>query len=163
MRRAKPGDQRTIGAEHGDTSGGPDPVRVVVSGDETGGRFALVETLERRGAEPPLHLPSREDELVYVLAGRVTFCRGDQDLRCGPGDGVLLPRGCEHGFRVASGEARLLVLLVPAGLEGYYRELGVPTDGRQGQGAVDGRQDFERLVTVAARYGVEITGPPPGD
>ena len=163
MPGASRGDQRKIEAGRVDTPEDANPPRVVVSGDETGGRFALVETLTRRGAEPPLHLHSREDELVYVLAGRVTFCQGDQDLRCGPGDGVLLLRGCEHTYRVESGEARLLVLLVPAGLEGLYRELGVPTDGCQGPGAVDGRQDFERLVTVAARYGVAITGPPPGD
>ncbi len=163
MRGASRGDRRTIGAERADTPEGVPPPRVVVSGDETGGRFALVETLERRSAEPPLHLHTREDEFVYVLAGCVTFCRADRDLRRGPGDGVLLPRGCEHTYRVESGEARLLVLLVPAGLEGLYRELAVPTNGRHGPGAVDGRQDFERLVTVAARYGVAITGPPPGD
>ena len=104
MPGASRGDQRTTGAERADTASDATPPRVVVSGDETGGRFALLETLTRRGAEPPLHLHSREDELVYVLAGRVTFCQGDQDLRCGPGDGVLLPRGCEHSYRVESGE-----------------------------------------------------------
>ena len=163
MRGARSGDQRTIGAERADTAGDATPPRVVVSGDETGGRFALVETLARRGAEPPLHLHSREDELVYVLAGRLTLRVGDVERDCPAGTGVLLARGCEHTYRVESGEARLLVLLVPAGLEGYYRELGVPTDGRTGHGAGDGRQDVERLVTVAARYGVAITGPPPGE
>ena len=163
MRGASTGDQRTTGAERTDTASDATPPRVVVSGDETGGRFALVETLARRGAEPPLHLHTREDELVYVLAGCVAFCRGDRDLRCGPGDGVLLPRGCEHTYRVESGEAWLLVLLAPAGLEGLYLELAVPSDGSRGPGAVDRRQDFEWLVTVAARYGVAITGPPPGD
>ena len=44
--------------------------------------------------------------------------------------------------------------MLPAGLEGYYLELDEAS-----------REDgvtVERLVTVAARYGVEITGPPFG-
>ena len=45
-------------------------------------------------------------------------------------------------------------MFAPAGLEGYYHELACRQDDR-------GRyQDGERLVVVAARYGVDITGPP---
>ena len=47
-------------------------VRVLVDGEATGGRLALLETRERRGAGPPRHVHMREDELVYVLAGRLT-------------------------------------------------------------------------------------------
>ena len=63
-----------------------------------------------------------------------------------------MPRGGEHGFVVETQEAQLLTLVLPAGLEGYYLELDEAS-----------REDgvtVERLVTVAARYGVEITGPP---
>ena len=127
---------------------------VLVAGGDTGGRFALLETVEKKGAEPPLHLHIREDELMYVLEGEVTFLLGGELLPRGPGGCVLLPRGSEHTFSVESDEARLLVLVAPAGLEGFYREL----DG----GGTGADPSLERLATVAARYGVEITGPPPG-
>ena len=55
-----------------------------------------------------------------------------------------------------------MVVLVPAGMEGYYAELGVPTNDPDRGGAAAPGQDLERLATVAARYGVEITGPAPG-
>ena len=133
-------------------------VRVPVAGEATGGRFALVETRARRGEGPPRHVHTREDEVVYVLEGRLTVYAGEEPLDAPAGSCVLLPRGGEHTYRVESEEARLLVLLLPAGLEGCYRELGqlmVGPDGGPGAGS----DRVERLVATAARYGVEITGP----
>ena len=131
-------------------------MRVLVAGGDTGGRFAAVELGTGPGAEPPLHRHTREDELVYVLEGEVVFHLDGARVPCGPQGRLFLPRGREHTLAVASGGARLLVLLIPAGLEGYFREMAGP-----GGAAPGAAPDFERLVTVAARYGVEITGPPP--
>ena len=117
------------------------------------GRVAILERVERRGAEPPMHLHNREDEIVYVLAGKLTYYMDKEARTATAGTWVFLPRGMEHTFTVESDEARLLVMVAPAGLEGFYQEL-------DGDG-IDGEGDLERLVTVAARYGVEIIGPPP--
>ena len=116
------------------------------------GRVAVLERVERRGEEPPLHLHNREDEIVYVLEGELTYYVDEATHNATAGMCVFLPRGCEHTFSVESEEARLLVMVVPAGLEDFYEEL----DGK-GTGA---NADIERLVTIAARYEVEITGPP---
>ena len=145
------GGRGADGPNPGNVAEGGRPVRVVVSGADTDGRFALVETRERPGGEPPLHAHTREDEVVYVLEGRVTVSVEGERRDCPTGAAVLLPRGREHAFRVESREARLLVLLLPAGLEGLYQEVGGAT----------GTHDMERLVTISARYGVEITGPNP--
>ena len=131
---------------------------VPVAGEETGGRFALVETRQQRGDGPPRHVHTREDEVVYVLEGRLTVYLGEEPLDAPAGTCVLLPRGGEHTYRVESEEARLLVFLLPAGLEGCYRELDQAA--RAADGAPDkGSHQVERLVATAARYGVEITGP----
>ena len=137
-------------------------VRVLVGGEATGGRLALVETRERRGAGPPRHVHMREDELVYVLAGRLTVELGGAARDCPAGTCLLLPRGGEHTYRVESAEARLLIVLLPAGLEGCYRELGQLTVGPDGAPGA-GSDWVERLVSTAARYGVEITGPGCGE
>jgi quercetin dioxygenase-like cupin family protein len=139
---------------------GIDPVQVVVSGAETGGRFALLTTHTQRGGEPPLHAHSREDEVVYVVEGHVTVYVGDEQRDCPAGACVVLPRGREHTFRVESGSARLLVLLLPAGLEDLYRELGTSSH-LHGGNVRAGSQDVDRLVTLAAHYGVAITGSGP--
>ena len=121
---------------------------------DSGGRVAILQRVERRGAELPLHLHNREEEIVYVLEGALTYYVEAETHHASAGTCVFLPRGIEHTFVVESDEARLLVMVVPAGLEGFYGEL-------EGS-AIGAASDLEWLVTVAARYGVEITGPPPG-
>ena len=122
---------------------------VLVAGEETGGRFALVELVLARGAEPPCHRHHWEDETLYVLAGALRVRVGDAWVEAPAGAAVFLPRGGEHGLVVTTREARVLAALTPAGFEGFYREVA---------GAAPG---LERLVALAARYGCEITGPPP--
>jgi quercetin dioxygenase-like cupin family protein len=49
---------------------------VHVSGEETEGRYALLETHVPQGDMPPLHVHHEEDEVFHVLDGEVTlFCR----------------------------------------------------------------------------------------
>jgi quercetin dioxygenase-like cupin family protein len=120
---------------------------VLVGGDQTQGQVALLEMTARAGDAPPFHVHTREDELIYVLRGEITVDLDGTRRLCGAGDFALLPRGSEHAWRVDSGEAVLLLLLAPAGLEGYYRELAGP------------ERHLERLIATSARYGIEIVGP----
>jgi len=125
---------------------------LLVTGEQTSGRFAILETIARDTSELPLHAHTREDELIYVVRGDVTFYRDGTRLDGPSGTCVLLPKGSEHTYRVTSSEAQLLIMLTPAGLEGYYQELDEVTDTMH---------YTERLITVAAKYGVKITGPGP--
>lgn len=127
------------------------PARILMAGHETGGRFALIQMLVRREHEPPSHVHTREDEVVYVVEGTIIVSIDGVRTRYRAGEAVFLPRGREHAYQLGTDEARLLVLAVPAGIEGMYAEL---EDARE-----DARY-VERLISVAARYGVEITGPP---
>jgi quercetin dioxygenase-like cupin family protein len=126
---------------------------VLVAGDLTNGRFAVIEAREKHGAEPPRHVHSREDEFIYVLEGRVTFEREGERFDGGPGMWLYLPRGSQHRFSVESAEARLLVMLAPAGIEDWLRDLRLPDSPTADPNTV------ERLVSTAARHGVAITGP----
>lgn len=154
MTDARTGGQRATDLdERNHIPGESYPVSLLVTGEDTGGRFALVELTQTRGSGAPLHIHTHEDELVYVLEGRVTFYKGGERLDCPTGSHVLLPRGCEHSYQVESNEARLLVMVSPAGLENLYLDLGGPNHA--------GRPYVEWLVCTAARYGVQITGPGP--
>jgi mannose-6-phosphate isomerase-like protein (cupin superfamily) len=61
-------------------------------GEETGGRFALMEFHSRPGNEPPPHVHEWEHELYYLLEGRMEFYCGDEILRIGTGEVAFLPR-----------------------------------------------------------------------
>lgn len=125
-------------------------VRVRVAGEQTQQRYALVELVARPGEEPPLHTHTRETEVIHVLRGEITVQVDGRAMRCAAGEGARLPPGSEHTYAVMSDEATLLLLLTPAGLEAYYRELDSPI-------AADRR--VERLIAASARYGIEIVGP----
>ncbi|MDP9368664.1 MAG: cupin domain-containing protein [Chloroflexota bacterium] len=126
-------------------------VVALIRGDQTGGRLAIVELQEVRGQEPPRHLHANEDELLYVLEGRLTVCVGENILQAPAGTCLWLPRGVDHGYAVESSEARLLVVLAPAGVEEFFEEAR----------ASPSHEGVERLIAVAARYGIAITGPAP--
>ena len=132
-------------------------VTSIVGGEQTGGRFALIETVEVAGCEPPCHLHQHEDEMLYVLEGRLAVYVGGEWIAAGTGGAVFLPRGVEHSFAVQAGAARVLTMLSPAGFEGFYHELGGPTPW-----GCDDAPAIERLLATAARYGCAITGPHPG-
>jgi len=126
------------------------PVRTLVAGSATDNRLALLEIHETAGRGTVRHVHEHEDEVVYVLEGELTFQIGEEIHRVWPGSCLVLPRGIEHGYVIESGLARLLVAVAPAGLEGLLDEVA----------RID-RADVERLITVAARYGITITGPAP--
>ena len=126
------------------------PVRTLVAGSTTGNHLALLEIHGSAGHAIVRHVHEFEDEVVYVLRGELTFHIGEEVHRAREGACLLLPRGIEHSYVVELGPARLLVAVAPAGLEGLLDEVA----------RID-RADVERLITVAARYGITITGPAP--
>ncbi len=50
-----------------------DVYRVLATGEETGGKYALWEALVPPGGGPPPHVHSREEEGFYVLEGEIAF------------------------------------------------------------------------------------------
>ena len=128
---------------------------MLIGGTETGGKLAVLEVSVGRDTLMPVHRHHWDDEIVYVLEGEVTF-HLDGERRPGPaGTCLLLRRGSEHSYSVESAEARLLVALAPGGSEGFYTE--------QCRYGTESGPDLERLVTIGAKYGVEVTGPVPGN
>jgi quercetin dioxygenase-like cupin family protein len=151
MARARQAQARTRGQPPG-SNGGP-RARVLLDGEKTGGRFALLELQETHGDEPPRHLHHWEDEALYVLQGELTVYLGEAAISAPAGTALLLPRGVEHSYAVVSETASLLALFTPSGFEGYFQALAA--------GAAGSETSLDRLISVAARHGCEITGPPP--
>ena len=106
---------------------GETTIIVRAAADSTGGSVTLLEEL------PPLldtssHVHSREDEMYYVVEGDHVFVCGDEEFQLGPGGLVFLPRGVPHSHRrLVPGAGRLLCILTPAGLEGFFRILAEAT------------------------------------
>ena len=132
---------------------------VHLSGEDTNGRFSLVEMLTPHGEQPPLHVHRDDDEGFYVIEGRVTLWYGDRRLELTGGDFALAPHGIPHTYRVESEQgARMLVTSSTAEFDRFVAEVGEPAaELRLPDPAAP---DIERLVAIAAEHGIEILGPP---
>jgi quercetin dioxygenase-like cupin family protein len=149
----KPGEGRTV-AVVGDV------YRFLAVGEETGGRYALWESVVPPGGGPPPHVHSREEEGFYVLEGEVTFLAGDERIVAGPGVFINMPVGTQHTFKNESSQpARMLISVAPAGLERMFFEVGVPVPEGTQSAPPPTKEEIERLLAAAPRYGIEIKLP----
>jgi quercetin dioxygenase-like cupin family protein len=133
------------------------PTLVRSTGETTGGAFGLIEHWEMPpGFGTPYHVHQREDESFYVLEGELAVISGEQWHKAGPGTFVHGPRGIPHGFQaIGSVPVRMLILCNPAGFEGFILEQKTPL------AEPPSPPDMARLMTLAAKYGIEILGPLP--
>ena len=131
--------------------------------EDTGGAYSMAEAYVPAGAEPPVHVHAREDEVYYVLEGEVTFQRGPEIIEAGEGDSVVLPRGLQHGFAVRSGHAPMLFVASPAGIEDEFRALGTEAAADELPGPPAGPPPPEAVAAMTEAFGergIEFTGPP---
>ena len=145
-----PGESRT---------GGPlriyrDQIKVKLSGADTGGTYAIVESTTQPQSGPPLHRHSLEDESFYVLEGQYTFEVDGQRILAGPGTALFAPRGTVHTFmNVGSTPGRMLTVVQPAGLDSFFVDMDAAV-------ANEKAPDFVQLAAIYKQYGLELLGPP---
>jgi mannose-6-phosphate isomerase-like protein (cupin superfamily) len=136
-------------------------VIVKATGEQTGGVFGLIDNLLPAGFASPYHVHRNEDESFYIVEGEMTFYIGEERVKAGLGTFVYGPCGVPHGFEVDGTEpARILLQNYPAGFEGFPVEVGEPAKELALPEAAP--PDMERLMTIAAKYDIEILGPLPG-
>src|ERR1700733_13953440 len=124
------------------------------------GKSGLWEAIVPPGGGPPPHVHSREEEGFYILEGEIAVQIGDERVLATAGMFANMPVGMPHSFKNESGKpARMLISVAPAGLEKMFFEVGVPV----AQGATSAepptKEEIEKLIAVAPRYGIEIRLP----
>lgn len=131
-----------------------DLMTVKASGADTGGAYSALEYTARPSSGSPLHIHHNEDEAFYILEGALTFQMDNRTFRAGVGSYVLIPRGTLHAFaNVEDTPCRSLVILSPAGLEGYFMELG-----KLAATYPEGPPDPAPLQALAEKYNLEFLG-----
>jgi quercetin dioxygenase-like cupin family protein len=95
-----------------------------VTGEDTGGAYAVLEYIAGPGSGSPRHVHHNEDESFYILDGAMTFDLGDGTVKAEAGAFVSIPKEMYHAFGNREQEpVRCLVILYPAGLEHFFEEL----------------------------------------
>ena len=136
-----------------------DHYRFLVTGEESGGSYFVMEALVPPGGGPPPHIHSREDETFYVLEGSVEFLLGEEIVLAGPGDFVNVPRGTAHRFQnTGADSARLVLTFTPAGIEHWFEETLEPAPNVVSPEDTPDNVDevAARYAAAAPRYGLEF-------
>lgn len=131
-------------------------VRLLTSGDDTGGAFCMLEMFSPPGKATPLHVHEREDETITVLEGHVNLTVGDQEVQLHAGETAIMPRDIAH--RIATDDttaARYLVVCTPAGFEDFVEACA---DAQQGPviPTAPGPEDIARMRAAAPHYGITL-------
>lgn len=126
--------------------------------ENTGGSMLLLEASVPPQGGPPPHVHRETDEVFWVLEGEIEFTGGDRSFVAGAGSFVFVPKGTMHGFKnVGLGTARFVGMALPGGLEGYFREVGLPA----GEGAAPPptQEEAEKGLAAGPRYDTYYLSP----
>ena len=107
-----------------------DTYTILMTGDETAGKYTLIDMHVPTGGGPPPHRHDFE-EMFSVLEGEVEVTFRGERLVAKAGKTINVPANAPHSFRnVANSPARLLCMCTPPGQEVFFANVGVSVTSR---------------------------------
>ncbi len=141
---------------------------VLLSGKETNGKYAIVESITQPGDGVPLLHTHPQQETFLVLEGSYEIFRRDEEgnkyaTPAPAGSMVHVPGGAPHGFQnVGNTPGKLLLTFEPAGnMEALFEEIGIPVEDKNNPPLMEGPPDMEALLKVFAKYELYFLEAPP--
>ncbi|MFC0505048.1 cupin domain-containing protein [Micromonospora costi] len=136
---------------------------ILVSGEQTAGRYCLIGMRVPPGGGPPPHRHDFE-EMFTLLEGAVEFTIREQRTTVRAGETINIPANAPHFFRNSFDQpARMLCMCAPAGQDEYFVRVGDAVDGpTAAPPALTGEEQAERqnrAATLAADYRTELLIP----
>lgn len=139
-----------------------------VSPDESESGIAVVEhTLPPKKLAAPLHRHSREDEISYILEGKMSVLEGETVSTVEEGEFAVKNRGLWHTFWNPGPEPlRFLEIIAPGEFAWYFKEIAelLPEAGRRDEETKDRLEalgekyefesDLESIPALKAEYGL---------
>jgi len=133
---------------------------ILVTGEQTAGRYCLIDMLVPPGGGPPPHRHDFE-EMFTILAGEIELVfRGEVRL-ASAGSTVNIPANAPHSFKNKSNEpARLLCMCTPAGQEEFFVAVGDPVGSRiappPSLSQEEREERMQRAKSLSARFRTEL-------
>jgi quercetin dioxygenase-like cupin family protein len=140
-----------------------DTYTMLVTGDQTAGRYCLIDMHVPPGGGPPPHRHDFE-EMFTLLEGAVEFTFRDTKTVVKAGETVNIPADAPHHFTNPFDQpARMLCMCTPAGQEEFFRKIGDLVDSRTAP-PPDLTEDEQnerkqRAVKLASDYRTELLIP----
>src|ERR1700723_275884 len=142
-----------------------DTYTILVTGEDTAGRYTLIDMHVPAGAGPPPHRHDFE-EMFTVLDGEVQVTFRGETLVARAGETINVPANAPHAFtNTADKPSRLLCMCAPSGQEEFFTLVGQPVATRTEappQLDADAQAAFiVKTKALAPEYKTELL-PPPG-
>jgi quercetin dioxygenase-like cupin family protein len=137
-----------------------DTYTVTVSGEDTGGRFCVIDMHIPPGGGPPPHRHDFEETFI-VLDGEIEATFRGKKTVARAGETLHIPANAPHQFHNVSSEAaRLICICAPAGQEKLFMQVGVPVATRTTAPPPlnpDEQAEFiKKVVALAPLYRTEL-------
>jgi len=131
-------------------------IRYLIDGTVAGAGVGVFELTVPAGARvPPPHSHRDNEEVVYVLEGRLRYSVDDETRDLGPGERMYTPRGSVHAFSNPHGStAKALIILTPDIGAQYFRDVAEIANAPGGPNPA-------RMAEVMTRYGLVPARPKP--
>jgi quercetin dioxygenase-like cupin family protein len=142
-----------------------DTYTILVAGQDTRGKYTLIDMHVPPGGGPPPHRHDFE-EMFTVLDGEVQVTFRGRTLTARAGETINVPANAPHAFTNATGgPSRLLCLCAPAGQDEFFTLVGQPVATRtQAPPPLDADAQaafIAKSKALAPEYKTELL-PPPG-
>ena len=139
-----------------------DTYRVLVSGKDTGGAFAVIDMLIPPGGGPGPHSHATINESFFITEGEIEVKSEFGVYTATAGSFVTIPEGgvvhCFHNKTEKT--ARLLCIIVPAGLVEFFEEIGKPVEfGHFLPPPPMDPASLKGLFAIAEKYGQKVFPP----
>jgi quercetin dioxygenase-like cupin family protein len=139
-----------------------DTYRILISGKQTDGAFAVIDMLIPPGGGPGPHAHADFNESFYIVDGEIEIKSELGNYTASKGALVSIPTGgVVHSFKNTTGQvAHLLCTVVPAGMEDFFEEIGQPVAFEQFLPLPEMNEDLiKRLQAAAEKYGQKVFPP----
>lgn len=127
--------------------------------ENTNCSFSLIEEQVPAGQSPPLHVHQSDDEMWYIIDGKVTFEVDGERFTATNGSTVFAPHGLPHSY-ITDEETRWLMFVHEPGLEQLWASVGSPADSWTIPDDSEVEEQMNRLAEQLEQYGIEIVGDP---
>jgi quercetin dioxygenase-like cupin family protein len=137
-----------------------DTYTITVTGEQTDGRFCVIDMHIPPGGGPPPHRHDFEETFILLEGEMEATFRGNKSI-VRAGETLNIPANAPHQFHnTSTGPVRMLCICSPAGQEKFFMEVGVPVTTRTTPPPkLDEKEQasfIEKVKALAPKYRTEL-------
>jgi quercetin dioxygenase-like cupin family protein len=139
-----------------------DTYRILISGEQTGGAYSVIDMLVPPNGGPGPHAHADFQEAFYVIEGEIEVRTESEIYNAGKGSYINIPLGgIVHQFKnKTENMTHMLCILTPAGMEKMFEEIGEPTtSGKFLPPPEMNPERIKKIQQIAEKYGQKLYPP----